>query len=650
MADSSAGRTAGSALGTKLRDLFRLLGSLKLAVVLIAVLAGVLAWATFVEAGKGREYTQWHVYHSRWFAALLGLLAVNIFASAASRFPWGRKRIGFLITHGGLLVLLAGSIQTFVAGIDGQLGFEEGQTANSVRITDRCQFTASWQAQGSGSRPRSVAFIFHPGPVDWPDGKTLDVGELGGVAIEVLKFYRHARVEEDWVEDRVGRGSPALKFVLAGPDGRPVREEWLVADQLGSQVFVGPVKFEFQRVLMDSMLEDFLKPPAADTDKDGVLSMHYEGRMQRIPVSKSIGKKIPLGDGKVQVEIAEHLPDAKPLSGGRYTSRSEKPNNPLLELRVHVGKEHPLRQIAFARFPFLNHDGIHGASCPVKFWYHHPAVTSESGVEFLQTPDRKVYCRVGMDGKYQSRGAVTKDQPIEFAAQFTVSISELLPHARREVSFLPLELGPGEERDVEPAALIRVSAGGTTEEVWMQRNHSEYGMQRIQTKEGPLDLRFGNEHLPLGFSLRLVRFTRGMNPGRMGAASFASRVRLIDPHHGINEERNISMNEPLSHGRYTFYQSSYKDLDNGKSASILSVAYDPGRLAKYLGSLMICLGIFVMFYSRLAGSEKAATWLTRRQGTEDSGASAGQDSGPSSAASNGKKTQKQVGADLAEIG
>lgn len=599
MADSSAVRTSGSALGKTLKYWLGLLGSLKLAVVLIAVLAGVLAWATFVEASRGREYTQWYVYHSRWFSALLGLLALNIFASAASRFPWGRKRIGFLITHIGLLVLLGGSIVTFKFGIEGQLGFEEGQTANSITMPDRCLLRATRQEQGS-ERPRSTEFIFQPGPVDWPAGKKLPLGELNGVSMEVLKFYRHARVEEDWVEDREGRGSPALKFVLAGPDGRPVREEWLIADQFGSQMSIGPVKFEFQRVPMDSMLEDFLKPPAADADKDGILSMHYEGRMQRVPVSKSIGKKVPLGDGKVQVEIAEYLPNATPGSGGKFVSRGEEPGNPLLELRVTLpGKEQPLRQIAFARFPFLNLDGVHGASCPVKFFYHHPASMPDSGVEFLQAPDGKVYCRVGEDGKYQSLGVVTKDQPIEVAAQFKVSISELLSHARREVNFFPLELGPGEERGTEPAALVRVSAGGTTQEVWMQRNHTEFGQHGIQTKEGTVDVRFGNERLPLGFSLHLIRFQRGMNPGRMGDASFASRVRLVDPHQQINEEREISMNEPLSHGKYTFYQSSFQELGGGKSASILSVAYDPGRVLKYLGSLMICLGIGVMFYAKL---------------------------------------------------
>ena len=68
----------------------------------------------------------------------------------------------------------------------------------------------------------------------------------------------------------------------------------------------------------------------------------------------------------------------------------------MLVLRVHLpGGKEPMPQIAFADRPFVNLDGIYGQNCPVKFWYHHPAVRTESGVEFLQTPDGKLYCRVG---------------------------------------------------------------------------------------------------------------------------------------------------------------------------------------------------------------------------------------------------------------
>lgn len=61
------------------------------------------------------------------------------------------------------------------------------------------------------------------------------------------------------------------------------------------------------------------------------------------------------------------------------------------------------------------------------------------------------------------------------------------------------------------------------------------------------------------------------------------------------------MNEPLKHSGFTLYQTSYEPGDPRPITSILSVNRDPGRGAKYLGSLLIVLGaiwLFAMKYRR----------------------------------------------------
>lgn len=55
----------------------------------------------------------------------------------------------------------------------------------------------------------------------------------------------------------------------------------------------------------------------------------------------------------------------------------------------------------------------------------------------------------------------------------------------------------------------------------------------------------------------------------------------------------IYMNEPLKYGGYTFYQSSYQIQPNAPALSIFSVNKDPGRVLKYLGSLILCAGIII---------------------------------------------------------
>ena len=94
--------------------LFRLyaaMASLELAVVTIAASVLVLAWATlWVERLYGSEAARFAVYGTWWFAALLLLLALNVLAAALIRFPWRKKQTGFVVTHAGILVLLAGCL------------------------------------------------------------------------------------------------------------------------------------------------------------------------------------------------------------------------------------------------------------------------------------------------------------------------------------------------------------------------------------------------------------------------------------------------------------------------------------------------------------------------------------------------------------
>ena len=76
-------------------------GSLQLAVVLIATLAGVLAWATLVESRYGAAAAHSGIYDTGWFTAIGVLLAVNVLCAVLIRFPWRRRQTGFVVTHAG---------------------------------------------------------------------------------------------------------------------------------------------------------------------------------------------------------------------------------------------------------------------------------------------------------------------------------------------------------------------------------------------------------------------------------------------------------------------------------------------------------------------------------------------------------------------
>lgn len=103
---------------------------------------------------------------------------------------------------------------------------------------------------------------------------------------------------------------------------------------------------------------------------------------------------------------------------------------------------------------------------------------------------------------------------------------------------------------------------------------------------------YGNKRLYLNFDVELKKFNVGRYQGTLRASSYESEVFVK----GLGD-RLISMNNPLKHKDFTFYQASFsKDKSGEPTASILSVNWDPGRYLKYLGCLMVVLGSILLFY------------------------------------------------------
>ncbi|MFH1265471.1 MAG: hypothetical protein ABIK89_07055, partial [Planctomycetota bacterium] len=471
--EAGGGGKRASASWGPVGGIVRFMGSLKLAVALLLVWLVVLAATTFLESARGSEVSQWYVYHSRWFLALMVLLAVNVSVAALVRWPWKKRHIGFLIAHCGLLALGAGSIQSFVAGVEGQLTFMEGQAADTIVLSGRSQLTAS---RSEGGAREELAFAFEPGPIDWPVDKPLDFGESDGLRVKVLRYYRHARQKVRWVESSSGASVPALRFALLGVKGTQVADQWLPARKFAGSAAVGPAKFIFHEVPTQSMLQDLLQPPSDELGDKGLLSVYYKDQVKRLSVDENVGKRVSIADDRTEVEIAKYLANATADGSGKFDSAGDRPRNPLLELQIHLpDAKEPLRQIAFAKTPFLNLDGIHGPPSPVKFFYAHPAVSPQTGMEFFQTPDRKLYCRIFSSGKYQSRGEVAVGDEIEAFAGFKVHLLEHLPRAAEEMTFEPAEVKPGDDEKPEAAALFEIAVEGETHQAWLQRAGRQHG-------------------------------------------------------------------------------------------------------------------------------------------------------------------------------
>ncbi len=206
---------------------------------------------------------------------------------------------------------------------------------------------------------------------------------------------------------------------------------------------------------------------------------------------------------------------------------------------------------------------------------------------FLIVPDgakKMTYVIFNKDRTVRKRGTVKESDTIETGWMgLKFRILRFLPHARENVSYVKTQAAT-------PAASSALKFRFRDKEYWLGLNSA----QRLYLEDKVYFISYGNRRIELSFPLKLNKFTVGTYQGTMKAASYESEVDVPGRGNVL-----ISMNEPLYHEGFTFYQASFERNEKGEAVvSVLSVNHDPGRWLKYLGSLLIVLGSILLFYFR----------------------------------------------------
>jgi hypothetical protein len=583
----------------RMRSFVPILGSRRAEVVLIFLVLSVVFAASVPQANHGRSWSRWYIYHSDWFIGLLVMLAASSACAIFARWPWNGSHIGWIVARLGLLLFLFGALRNSWSGLDGQVVLCEDESTDQFALDERCQITASWV-----NRPQEPAYIFsfESGPVDWKAGAQLDLGTIDGMRARVLKYYRRSRIVETWCADDQQLGGPLIRFRLEGADGSHI-EHFLTDQEFGAELFVGPLAIRLQRAANDAMLTDFLHPVEQDLGEKGLLTMYFEDHVKRVPVDEHVGKSIVLGNSGATVELVQYLADAKLNRAGKFQPISDRLRNPLVELRVHLPQEpEPFRQVAFAKSPLLNLDGVYDRICPVKFQYKHPTMTPTAALEFMQAKDGTLYGRTTADANRALSGPVTTGTRLEVPGGFTFVIDEFLPHARCHHSYQPARGDADGPEVFEPAVEVELSVTGITDSLWLRRNHANPAQQQIETPEGPLRLELGNEPRPLGFTLQLVDCFGDLNGPSKSAC--ASLVRLVDETSKVDAQWQISKRNPLIHKGFKVIQSESYDAGHGREASVFQVVHRPGGRLKAVGAWTVLLSVATMLCMRAVSSRR----------------------------------------------
>lgn len=93
-----------------------------------------LATATWIEKCHGTAAAKEWIYHAPMFLLLQLLLVLNFIGVTLRLRLLQKRRMGFMLTHAALVVILAGAMVTFLFGTEGYVHLREGETSNMLVV------------------------------------------------------------------------------------------------------------------------------------------------------------------------------------------------------------------------------------------------------------------------------------------------------------------------------------------------------------------------------------------------------------------------------------------------------------------------------------------------------------------------------------
>jgi hypothetical protein len=634
---------------------------LKLAIFSLSFFAVVLAIGTIVESKYSSKVAMELVYRTWWFKLLLAMLAINIFFAAVKKWPWKKHQTGFLITHAGLLTMIAGGMLNSFSGTDSLLVLVDSDHKSiqdqhqlpqvsdlmmdrdsgliRVRLPGKDKVaeydfnpgSLPWQrdrnSRGStNTLLRILDFVAHPLPRSW--GVTLD----DGARLEVVKFWPHVRLEKyDEAEDGdPTEGLPAVKVRLTSAQAGSLPGRWLVPSEfsLAGQVSeIGPSMMEMLGKCPPELLDQFLNPPKKEKlGAKGLLVLHWKGRtFKPIDVAKaeSSADGIPLGNTGFQVKNVEFTQKHRSEDPHQQQKDAEDPAV-TFDLAGENGQKIPCRVRArlTGQMPCKGNNAEEELT-DLHAWYHPPDYRyGNKGIRGLlqfveRTDNGKLYYRsfnlhTGFFSLEES-GLIKGDNEaheIWSGMNWQFQVTDHLRRAVRKDHYVHENLKPGVERPgYAPAVKVKLSVRGDSKEYWLQQTSSvlvppDRLLTPARVGDREYDIGYSVQFRTLPFDLKLLRAEQTLDPGTHSPATYTSYVQLSDSEKKINgEDRVITMNEPLEHRGYKVYQSNYQALDwdiNSRPVdqSGFTVGRDPGLPLKYAGTFMLAGGIVCMFYMR----------------------------------------------------
>jgi hypothetical protein len=617
-----AASSSTSRPGWQRNPVFRFFASLKLAVVLLAVLiigaiAGTLYESTF-DAKVARAY----VYGAPWFNIWLLLLASNLIVSALSRWPWKKHHVAFLITHLGIITLLTGSLIGRTWGVEGTITLFKGEPPSNRLLVDEHQLRVR---DTDGVVKGYPAEFVHRPPTPQ---KPWDLGLLSGGARLSIIDYAPAIEGKLNPKPLTDGGAPALHFTIATAMMNQRLESWLLADDHQHAAFnMGLATIELKRgtapanspatapeepkvtaeVEIEETMFAFAKAPDEQIAKarkggnsgakvqltqpkggnKGSVIVTLTGKTWTFEVAENLGKDAPMDGSAFTLRIENYWPDFR-LDNGKPGSLSDQPNNPAVVVTLR-GKGVPVSA----------EPNAHGNTPGVAPEMPAAGTTPPNHLTLFIADDGSVTYDLASRKLGRSTGKLEQDKPLTTGwADWQLTLDRTMLHAQEWMEFHPTANGPA-AAELPDGVRIRLQQGSDTFEQWVPAGWRV----SVPAPTGEIQVVYGWTQVRLPIALELMEFEVLRNEGNDSPAGFKSTVHVTTPE-GESATGQCWMNNPFSFpGEWwrawtglTFKMSQASWNPDNLGQSTIQILRDPGWLLKWIGSLLIVSGIFMLFY------------------------------------------------------
>jgi len=623
--------------------IFEFFASLKLAVVLLAVIIVAAIAGTIYESSFDAKIARAYVYGAPWFNLWLILLGANLACSALSRWPWRKHHLAFLITHLGIITLLIGSLIGRIWGVEGTITLFKGDPPTNRLLVNERQLRVH-DVDGI-VKGYPAEFLHHPPTPQHPR----DLGLLASGAH--LKIVDYAPVIEGKLNPKPVSegGAPALHFTIATVMMNQRLDDWLLADDPQHGNFsIGLANIELKRGSATSItstskstnkseeatdLEEsifaFSKAPdeqighirrggstgakvrltTPENGNKGQIIVSAGDKEATFDVAENLRRDLPIENTPFSLRIENYWPDFR-IENGKPSSVSDQPNNPAVLVTIR-GKGVPIT--AAETNPHGNTKELAATGGPPAM--PAPGEETPNRLTLFIADDGAISYELGSRKNGKSSGRIELNKPLPTGwADWQLVVDKTMSNTQPQMDFMPLKSGQAPTPSTAAADLpdgvrVRVQQNGETLERWApagwqiaipigQRTDSPG-----RTSPRPTMFAYGWKTVSLPIGLELLDFEVKRNEGSNSPAGFKSTLKVVTAQ-GETAIGSCWMNNPFSFPgnwwrtwtglTYKISQASWNPENLNQST--VQILRDPGWLLKWIGSLLVVIGVFMMFY------------------------------------------------------